>query len=92
MDDAFHEVQHSSMFAEGKFIGKLNQNIKDIHHGNMMLPKYWAPHERFLNEANQQFNSNLNADNIYNFLYKQIKNPEVAKKVIDILNKYNQQK
>ena len=92
MDDAFHEVQHSSMFAEGKFTGKLNQNIMDIHHGNMMLPKYWFPHERFLNQANQQFNTNLNVDTIYKFLYNQIQNPKVAKKVIEILNRYKQQK
>ncbi len=56
----------------------------------MMLPKYWAPHERFINQANQQFNSNLNADDIYKFLYNQIQNPRVAEKVIEILNKYNQ--
>ncbi|NIR63389.1 MAG: hypothetical protein GWN00_09550, partial [Aliifodinibius sp.] len=33
MDDAFHETQHSVMFASGSFSGKLNSDIRNRHHG-----------------------------------------------------------
>ena len=92
MDNVFHEVQHSSMFATGKFTGQLSQYIKDIHHGNMMLPTYWAPHERFISQANRQFNTSINPNDVHGFLYNQIQNTNVAKKVVEILNRYNKKR
>ena len=92
MDDIFHEVQHASMFAGGSFRGKINQRIKDIQHGRMLLPKNWIQHERFINESNQKFNTGINPNEIFNQLYNQINDPNVAKIIIKLLKKYNKRK